>query len=292
MGNAVASSDDELPINSLTGGIPENTSLKQIFFIEGNISSGKSTLVRNLKAAGFRVYEERVDMLTTEYVDSDEENLLDLFYKDMKEHAFKLQIASLTTRWGIIKEAISYLNTPHSVSNDTNTKSEIATKSDIESTEDDVIHGISSIDIDKLRKNVVFIERSVLTDRFSFALNLYEQKNMSSLEWKIYSNLFSSHVSDTKPHFAGIGVKYIYLRTSPEECFQRKIKRGRVEEASIPLDYFKMLHQKNENWLTRDSKEFPGGNDPLFQEETILIDGHLSEQGVLLSVFELFIPSK
>lgn len=41
----------------------------------------------------------------------------------------------------------------------------------------------------------------------------------------------------------------IYLRCQPEVCINRIRKRNRSEEAGIPFDYLKLLHEKHENWL-------------------------------------------
>ena len=42
---------------------------------------------------------------------------------------------------------------------------------------------------------------------------------------------------------------FIYLRTSPETCYQRLKKRARSEETGISIDYLRALHQKHEDWL-------------------------------------------
>lgn len=43
--------------------------------------------------------------------------------------------------------------------------------------------------------------------------------------------------------------KFIYLRSSPEKCMQRMIKRARHEEIGIPLVYFTNIHRLHEEWL-------------------------------------------
>ena len=127
---------------------PARKGPKTLVFIEGNISAGKSTLVQGLREEGFMVWEENVDKLTKEYVDEiTNKSILQMFYDDMKQNGFRLQVASLTARWEIIKKAL---------------------QSDAE---------------------VVFVERSHLTDFNSFAINLYEQGLISSMDWKIYASL-------------------------------------------------------------------------------------------------------
>jgi len=43
----------------------------------------------------------------------------------------------------------------------------------------------------------------------------------------------------------------IYLRTSPDVCYDRLCKRNRKEEAGISYDYLQLLHDKHEAWLIR-----------------------------------------
>jgi deoxyadenosine/deoxycytidine kinase len=212
---------------------------KILILVEGNISSGKSTLVKELRRRNYKVYEEAVDRLTGEYVDSSGRNILDLFYSNMKEHAFKLQVASLSMRWTIVKEALKYLLADAKIKTDDDIRMTNATHPDI-----------------------VFIERSVYTDVNSFALNLFEQGFIDPLEWKIYLDLLCGHLDDTKSHFEGVECHYIYLKTDANECFRRKIERGRVEENTVPLEYFQTLEIKNDIWLLNQSGAEEVDNKP------------------------------
>lgn len=183
---------------------------KTLVFIEGNISAGKSTLVQGLREEGFTVWEENVDKITKEYVDEAAgKSILQLFYDDMKENGFRLQVASLTARWEIIKEAL---------------------ESDSE---------------------VVFVERSHLTDYHSFAINLYEQGLISPMDWKIYVSLVQQHIHDANKHFEGISVRWVYLRADPETCLKRLLERRRPEESGVTIEYLTTLHSKLEEWSTK-----------------------------------------
>ncbi len=92
---------------------------------------------------------------------------------------------------------------------------------------------------------VQIIERSVYADRYCFARNCYEMGVMSSLEWKLYQEWFSWLVDGYTAKPSG----FIYLRTEPQICYERVLKRGRSAEKTLSLDYLKMLHQKHEEWL-------------------------------------------
>ena len=91
------------------------------------------------------------------------------------------------------------------------------------------------------------LERSVFSDRYCFAKNLHESEAMSDLEWTLYLEWFGwfceSHVK--KPD------GFIYLKTTPQTCHKRLLKRARYEEKAIPIEYLEKLHKKHETWLVQ-----------------------------------------
>jgi len=89
------------------------------------------------------------------------------------------------------------------------------------------------------------LERSVFSDRYCFAKNCFELGSMSTLEWKLYCEWFSWLVDNYVAKPAG----FIYLRTDPQVCYQRLLKRDRHEEAAVSVDYIEKLHAKHEGWL-------------------------------------------
>ena len=54
---------------------------------------------------------------------------------------------------------------------------------------------------------------------------------MSSVEYGVYRKWFDWVIRQEKPHVDLI----VYLRTSPEECYDRIKKRSRKEELDIPM---------------------------------------------------------
>jgi len=88
-------------------------------------------------------------------------------------------------------------------------------------------------------------DRSIHTDFNIFVSGLMEDNKMSKDEIKAYKGYYEmmTSVFDMYPR------KIIYLRSSPEMCYQRIQQRGREAELTIPLDYLKHLHEKHESWL-------------------------------------------
>merc|ERR1719319_1884056 len=46
----------------------------------------------------------------------------------------------------------------------------------------------------------------------------------------------------------------VYLRTSPDVAHSRLKKRGRKEEAGVPLTFIESLHNSYENWLIKETR--------------------------------------
>jgi deoxycitidine/deoxyadenosine/deoxyguanosine kinase len=94
-------------------------------------------------------------------------------------------------------------------------------------------------------KAVQILERSVYSDRYCFAKNCFQMGTMNALEWKLYQEWFSWLVGTFVRPLDG----FIYLKTDPEICYKRLLKRNRSEEKEVSLDYLKMIHDKHEQWL-------------------------------------------
>ncbi|XP_043096831.1 deoxyguanosine kinase, mitochondrial isoform X2 [Puntigrus tetrazona] len=94
-------------------------------------------------------------------------------------------------------------------------------------------------------------ERSVYSDRYIFALNMFELGCINWTEWAVYQDWHSFLVEQFAHRIQLEGI--IYLRASPQTCMQRLGRRGRMEEQGIQLDYLEKLHEKHEDWLINKS---------------------------------------
>ena len=120
--------------------------------IEGNIGSGKTTLIHKLKEK----YKDREDILFLEepiniwnlIQDKNGKTVLEYFYEDLGKYAFPFQVMAYTTRLQLMKETI------------TNASPKI---------------------------KIVVMERSLEADSNIFAKMLYEEGVLNTIEYQIYS---------------------------------------------------------------------------------------------------------
>ena len=124
----------------------------KLITIQGNIGSGKSTIVHHLK----KIYghkknicflQEPVDIWNT-ITDRDGTSIISLYYENQKEYAFSFQMMAYISRLSILKKAV----------------------------EDDYDYIIS--------------ERSLETDKHVFAKMLYDEKKINHVEYQIYLKWF------------------------------------------------------------------------------------------------------
>ena len=189
--------------------------MTRIYSLEGNIGSGKSTLIdllQNSKALNSKflnniVYlPEPVDIWST-IKDDAGITILEKFYKDQNKYAFSFQMMAYISRISQLRQAIR--DNPYSI---------------------------------------LITERSVYTDKNVFAQMLYDNNKIEKVNYNIYLRWFEEFTLDLP--LSGI----IYIKTSPEICNKRILERNRKGEDNIPLDYSIQCHKYHEAWLNKTQR--------------------------------------
>jgi deoxyguanosine kinase len=133
--------------------------------LEGNIGSGKSTVLKELKRRypDWIFVDEPVNTWL-ELKNEHGESLLEVFYKDKRRWSYTFQNAAVLHRYKKLLEALE--------------KQESS------------------------KPNIIIMERSIFTDRMVFTKMLKEQGCIDDLEWKVYGEWF--HLIDSMlPHMDG-----------------------------------------------------------------------------------------
>ena len=131
-----------------------------IISVEGNIGSGKSTLVHELTNNAklnneFNIcfLQEPIDIWNT-VKDKNNETILEKFYKDQSKYAFQFQMMAYITRINQMKNAINE------------------------------------------NYDIIITERCYLTDRNVFAKMLYDNDKIEEIEYIIYNKWFEEFIKD------------------------------------------------------------------------------------------------
>jgi len=169
-----------------------------IVSIEGNIGSGKSTMLNY-----FNTYSdvELIPEPVPEWCNVNGHNLLGKMYEDPKRWSFQFQSYVQLTRLQLLKKPTDC--------------------------------------------SVKIIERSLQNNRYCFLENHRREETLKEAELAVLYKWFE--FLETKMDIS-LGL-IVYLRTSPEVAYERLKKRGRKEEAGVPMDFIQNLHQCYEDWL-------------------------------------------
>lgn len=131
----------------------------KIYSIDGNIGSGKSTLIQMMKNMlkddpRYHFLEEPVHIWET-IKDASGETILSKFYADQARYAFPFQMMAYISRISMLKQGIK-----------------------------------------EHPGKVIICERSVLTDRNVFAQMLYDAGHIGDIELQIYQKWFDEFIED------------------------------------------------------------------------------------------------
>jgi thymidylate kinase len=180
-----------------------------IVSIEGNIGSGKTTLMTNLreeyKNNPYVIFlKEPVDEWEI-IQDSNGKSILEKFYADQDKYSFAFQMMAYISRLNVLRQTLKGL--------------------------------------EPSKKYTIISERSLNTDRYVFAKMLYETGKMEDVFYKIYLNWFDSFSKEFPVH------KVVYVKTAPEICHARILMRAREGEDNITPEYLKICDKYHEDML-------------------------------------------
>ncbi len=86
-----------------------------------------------------------------------------------------------------------------------------------------------------------FHERCLQSSNYVFWKHFVDEGLVSKTEDEIYQDLYKKY--EWKSDL------YIYLRCSPEKCFENIQKRTQVGDASVSLEYLRKIHAKYEEFI-------------------------------------------
>ena len=189
-----------------------------IVSIEGNIGSGKTTIVENLEKYynlqlekddkdSIIFLREPVDVWKT-ISDKNGETILEKFYNNTQKFSFAFQVMAYSTRTAKLQETIK---------NNPNCK-------------------------------IIICERSLEADNNVFAKMLKDSNNMEEVEYQIYEHFYNTRKQDMNLDAV------IYIDASPNVCLQRVKKRNRDGEDSISYEYLQTCKDYHDNWLINNKK--------------------------------------
>ena len=161
-----------------------------IVSIEGNIGSGKSTLISKMQHELTHVgntpvvyIDEPVRVWNT-IMDKHGNNIIKKYYEDQKKYAFQFQMMAYITRITELRKAMEKYN----------------------------------------GDCIIITERSIETDKEVFAKMLYEKEILDNISYTIYLKWFEELSRGLKVD------QLVYLKTEPETSLKRVIKRNRPGE--------------------------------------------------------------
>jgi deoxyadenosine/deoxycytidine kinase len=102
---------------------------------------------------------------------------------------------------------------------------------------------LKDINFEKNRPIVIITERSLYTDKMVFAKMLYDSKKIELINYQIYLNWFDTFSEEFPVN------KVVYVKTAPEICHSRIVKRSREGENNIPIEYLQNCNNYHNNML-------------------------------------------
>lgn len=187
----------------------KNKSMPKIIFVEGNIGTGKSTFLKMIE----KCYGKDKYQVIYEPID------IWTNFKDSEGKNILQYFYDDTKRYAYTFQHIVFLSR------------------------------VQSLDLIDETKEIVFIERSIYSDKNIFAKNCFEQGMISDIEFQLYQTWFDWFQKKLKD----MKYEFLYLKCSPETSYSRMRTRSRNEESKISFDYILQIHNKHQEWIKEES---------------------------------------
>ena len=104
----------------------------------------------------------------------------------------------------------------------------------------------------RYQNKIIILERSLWSSHHVFTKNTFEENGIKKFEYDIldsYYKVFSKQLlNDSESSM--LPFKIIYLKTSPNVCYERLKGRSREAETNVSLSYLTKIHDKYEQWIT------------------------------------------
>lgn len=204
--------ETSVSVNDILNEVESNTTQPQIIFIEGNVGAGKTTFLKLIQNSGF--FEKQFPNEKINYVYEPVNEWLQ--YKDSNEKDILTYFYEDQEKYGFSFQWYVFMTR-------------------IKAIEKAVLSG----------STLLFVERSIFTDRNVFMNTLFQKGKLKEIEHKMYMDWFN-WISDK---FLKYSFKFVYLFLSTEKCYERIKKRSRDAENIIEYDYLELLNQKHDEWL-------------------------------------------
>jgi deoxyadenosine/deoxycytidine kinase len=130
----------------------------------------------------------------------------------------------------------------------------------------------------------IITERSLYTDKMVFAKMLYESGKIEYINYQIYLNWFDTFSEEFPIH------KVVYVKTSPDICYNRILKRSRDGESNIPLEYLESCSEYHDNMLDKTMVDCVC-NDQLILNGNIDIFENNQQLNIWINEFDKFIKN-
>jgi deoxyadenosine/deoxycytidine kinase len=186
-----------------------------IISIDGNIGSGKSTVLKHLRERlsgnkNFVFVDEPVKEWSK--IEHEGVTILEQFYGNTEKYSFSFQMMAYVSRIKVLRDTLKEKN----------------------------------IGQDK-KHYIIITERSLYTDKMVFAKMLYDNGKIEDVNYQIYLNWFDTFSGEFPVH------KVIYVKASPGKCYERIMKRSREGEENIPLEYLTACSLYHDNMLDKSA---------------------------------------